>query len=57
MNHGTDESEFVFAAGPFSHRVLLILEEKGIPYRPNYVEATQKPNWCAPSICCLLDIH
>ncbi|PRW05946.1 dehydroascorbate reductase [Chlorella sorokiniana] len=31
--------------GPFSHRALLILEEKGILYRPNYVDATQKPDW------------
>ncbi len=32
-------------AGPFSHRVLLTLEEKQIPYTINYVDVRNKPAW------------
>lgn len=32
-------------AGPFSHRVLLALEERELPYTPNYVDVQQKPDW------------
>jgi hypothetical protein len=35
----------VCSTGPFSHRVLLVLEEKEIPYTLNYVDATNKPEW------------
>eukprot|EP00250_Pteridium_aquilinum_P013979 c21701_g1_i1 orf=95-970(+) len=30
---------------PFSQRVLLTLEEKGIPYNAKYVDLTNKPDW------------
>lgn len=30
---------------PFSQRVLLTLEEKGIPYNAKYVDLTSKPDW------------
>lgn len=32
-------------ACPFSHRILLILEEKAIPYRVNYIDTKNKPEW------------
>ncbi|GAB4813214.1 hypothetical protein N2152v2_000260 [Parachlorella kessleri] len=32
-------------ACPFSHRVLLILEEKQIPYVTNFVDGSNKPAW------------
>lgn len=30
---------------PFSHRVLLTLEEKGVQYNAKYVDLTNKPDW------------
>lgn len=33
------------AAGPFSHRVLLTLEEKGVPYSVTFVDVKNKPAW------------
>jgi hypothetical protein len=32
-------------ACPFSHRALLVLEEKGIPYDIEYINLDQKPDW------------
>lgn len=32
-------------AGPFTHRVLLTLEEKQIPYVKHYVNTHDKPEW------------
>lgn len=32
-------------AGPFSHRVLLLLEEREVPYARTYVDAAHKPAW------------
>lgn len=38
--------------GPFSHRALLLLEEREVPYERTYVDASNKPAWwgvCAGS--------
>jgi glutathione S-transferase len=40
----------VLVAGPFSHRALLALEEKKIPYSKTFVDLDNKPQW-------LLDIN
>lgn len=34
-----------FVAGPFSQRVLLTLEEKGIPYKATFIDIENKPEW------------
>jgi hypothetical protein len=38
------------STGPWTHRALLTLEEKGIPYKMLYVQVNNKPQW-------LLDIN
>ena len=35
-----------FTAGPFSQRVMLTLEEKHVPYRKNYLDEYDLPDWC-----------
>ena len=37
----------VFSAGPFSHRALLTLHEKHVPFTQHYVDLKNKPDWCA----------
>lgn len=32
---------------PYSLRVLLVLEEKGMPYTLHFVDLANKPKWCA----------
>ena len=35
------------AAGPFSHRTMLTLEEKGVPYNKLLLDESNIPDWCA----------
>ena len=42
------DSVFLFRAGPFCHRALLTLEEKHAKYTQDYVDFTEKPEWCVP---------
>ena len=37
----------VHAAGPFSHRALLTLAEKHVPYKEEYIDFDNKPKWYA----------
>lgn len=34
-------------AGPFSHRTMLTLEEKGVPYNKLLLDENSIPEWCA----------
>lgn len=36
-------------AGPFSHRALLTLAEKDVPYKEEYIDFSDKPKWYASS--------
>lgn len=37
-------SRFV-AAGPFSHRMMMTMEEKGISYHKNLLDEQKMPDW------------
>jgi hypothetical protein len=37
------------AAGPFSQRVLLTLEEKMVAYEMKLIDVSNKPDWSVPS--------
>ena len=34
---------------PFSHRTMLTLEEKGIPYNKLLIDELAMPEWCEPA--------
>ncbi|KAL4436536.1 hypothetical protein ABPG75_003675 [Micractinium tetrahymenae] len=42
---GAESHEGQLGACPFSHRVLLLLEEREVPYARTYVDASHKPDW------------
>lgn len=42
---GAESHEGQLGACPFSHRVLLLLEEREVPYARTYVDAAHKPAW------------
>ncbi|KAL4426238.1 hypothetical protein ABPG77_009853 [Micractinium sp. CCAP 211/92] len=42
---GAESHEGQLGACPFSHRVLLLLEEREVPYERTYVDASNKPAW------------
>ena len=39
-------SRVCLLAGPFSHRTMLTLEEKGIPYNKLLLDESSIPEWC-----------
>lgn len=46
IKDGTEEgAQGQLGACPFSHRVLLVLEEKGLPYQLEYINLDKKPDW------------
>lgn len=46
IKDGKEEGhEGQLGACPFSHRVLLVLEEKSIPYEIDYINLDNKPEW------------
>ena len=38
-------------AGPFSQRVMLTLGEKKVPFRKNFLDEDNLPEWCASRYC------
>eukprot|EP00887_Chlorella_sp_A99_P007086 scaffold2.g7086.t1 len=44
-NGGSEDREGQLGACPFSMRVLMLLEEKEVPYRVNFIDVTNKPKW------------
>jgi hypothetical protein len=41
----TEGQKGQLGACPFSHRVLLVLEEKEIPYELEFINLNNKPEW------------